>query len=335
MNALADSIAAVVAAIRVGVEGFIERIDALLAPHRVGSHWYALRVPNPLFDQFLVAVSNRMTLLQPCRIGDVATGAFDSIEACRTPPNDTPVSLFMSDVREALSDLLSAEDVRTVQLPDFGRIRLPLLAVYGHLVISEPDDRPLFIDFVVRAPRPELITTQGSVYWSPRERPGGVVQDFGPYVARMVIPEDTDVLERLPPNHDELYFYRLHLDMLLFCIQFPHVRRLPLLDLMTGGGSHAIFTTTGAGYHIWPTVWVGGDDCCVLQLLGLLQFAIIPRHPTLVLWKCANWGYDPLGRMWTKFYRRATQIPGDGNQVDEDEFDDDDDDDDYDDEMSR
>ena len=24
--------------------------------------------------------------------------------------------------------------------------------------------------------------------------------------------------------------------------------------------------------------------------------------------------------MWTKFYRRATQIPGDGNQVDEDEF---------------
>ena len=186
MNALADSIAAVVAAIRAGAEGFIERIDALLAPHRVGSHWYALPVPNPLFDQFLVAVSNRMTLLQPCRIGDIAAGDFASIEVCREPPNaiPNPVSLFLSDVRGALIRLLSAEDAQTVPLPLFGRIRLPLLAVYGHLVnlLSEPgvpvdhpvDHLPMFIDFAVRTSGPGITTTMGSVYWSPHNWPGNL-----------------------------------------------------------------------------------------------------------------------------------------------------------------
>lgn len=110
-------------------------------------------------------------------------------------------------------------------------------------------------------------------------------------------------MEVLPDDHQEAVFYTLHFDVLLFCLQFPHVRRMPLLDYTTRGGgvagSEPVYTTTGAGYHMWPSVQVDGEECCVPQLLGLLQFQVIPRHPQHVVPKCVSWGYDDLGRMRT------------------------------------
>ena len=47
-------------------------LSALL-PYRTGSHWYALRDRHVVFDRFLLAVSSRMTAIQPCRVEDVAS----------------------------------------------------------------------------------------------------------------------------------------------------------------------------------------------------------------------------------------------------------------------
>ncbi len=72
--------------------------------------------------------------------------------------------------------------------------------------------------------------------------------------------------------------------------------------------SFAVFTTSDSGYNIWPSVKVDGEDCCVLELLGLLQFAVIPRNPQHVNPKCVNWGCDRLGRVRTDLHE-ASRIP--------------------------
>ena len=130
-----------------------------------------------------------------------------------------------------------------------------------------------------------------------------------------VLPADItgiNVLQMLAVGHIEQHFYVLHLDVLLFCLQFPHVRRVPLLDRRTRIAgveqSFAVFTTTDSGYSIWPCVKVNDEDCCVLELLGLLQFAVIPRNPQHVKPKCVNWGYDLLGRVRTDLHR-AGRVP--------------------------
>ena len=130
-----------------------------------------------------------------------------------------------------------------------------------------------------------------------------------------VLPADITgiyVLQMLAAGHMEHHFYVLHLDVLLFCLQFPHVRGMPLLDRRTRIAgveeSFAVFTTTNAGYSIWPSVNVDGEYCCVLELLGLLQFPVIPRNPQHVNPKCVNRGYDRLGRVRTDLHE-AGQVP--------------------------
>ncbi len=74
-----------------------------------------------------------------------------------------------------------------------------------------------------------------------------------------------------------------HLNLLLLQLQFPNLRGLPLLDITTVGadGSESIAqrTYTKSGGNNWPHVKVEGKSCCALQLMGLVQFKVIKRHP--------------------------------------------------------
>jgi hypothetical protein len=42
----------------------------------------------------------------------------------------------------------------------------------------------------------------------------------------------------------------------------------------------------------WPEITVFGDNCCVLQLVCLLQFGYAPRHPQHQDTKFINHGYN-------------------------------------------
>ena len=77
----------------------------------------------------------------------------------------------------------------------------------------------------------------------------------------------TDVLEGLAHGHQEKKFYTLHLDMLVMQMDFPKVRRLPLVDVTSVGPdgksvSVAALTYTPSGGNNWPRVQVEGEDCC-------------------------------------------------------------------------
>ncbi len=69
---------------------------------------------------------------------------------------------------------------------------------------------------------------------------------------------------------------------------------VPLLDVTTvsddGGQAVAVYSKIDSGYSNWPYVLVEGESCCVLQLLGLTQFPVVPRHPQHQNPKFINWG---------------------------------------------
>ena len=136
----------------------------------------------------------------------------------------------------------------------------------------------------------------------------------------MQLPLVVYVLRRLPLGHQEAQYYALHLDLLLFCMQFPHVRGIPLLDLRTrrvdgSFGSEPLFTTTRSGYNIWPSVKLDNKECCVDELLGLLQFTAMPRNPQHVNPKCANWGLDDFGRVRTSLHQAGQVAAAAGVQI--------------------
>ena len=119
------------------------------------------------------------------------------------------------------------------------------------------------------------------------------------------------VLERLYPGHGHKKFYKLHLDLLLLQMQCPHVSGVPLLDIITvldDGSSRAVAVYSQSS-SVWPTVQVEGESCCVLQLLGLTQFRVVPRHPQQQNPKFINWGQDDWGRVITILWHLVQQQP--------------------------
>jgi hypothetical protein len=88
----------------------------------------------------------------------------------------------------------------------------------------------------------------------------------------------------------------LDLFVLAFTTTYPKATRLALVHLFTPDGkTHAQLTSGSDAYNVWPTVPdEQGRDICVLQLWGLLQFSMVPRHPIkgVLGVKCAGWGYD-------------------------------------------
>ncbi len=131
---------------------------------------------------------------------------------------------------------------------------------------------------------------------------------------RQPIAVGTTVLERLEYGHKEPRFYTLHLNLLLLQIQYPNLRGLPLLDITTvdstGSQSIAQRTYTSSGGHNWPLVNVESTSCCVLQLMGLVQFKVIKRHPQEKGTKYVNWGYQR-GVFITYLYHDTENVEGD------------------------
>ena len=122
---------------------------------------------------------------------------------------------------------------------------------------------------------------------------------------------DGMVLERLYPGYGHKKFYKLHLDLLLFQMQCQHVSGVPLLDIITvsDDGSRQAVAVYSRSSSVWPTVLVEGESCCVLQLLGLTQFRVVPRHPQLQNPKFINWGQDDWGRVITILWHLVQQQP--------------------------
>ncbi len=114
------------------------------------------------------------------------------------------------------------------------------------------------------------------------------------------------VLQVLPQGHGYEEFYTIHLDLLLVQMLLPNMRRLPLLDLTSVNGSSAMRTYTTSGGNNWAKVLVEGKDCCVLQLLGLTQFSVVPRHPKKEQKpQYILWGYGNNGVVVTVLYHPA------------------------------
>jgi hypothetical protein len=92
------------------------------------------------------------------------------------------------------------------------------------------------------------------------------------------------------------------------------MRGLPLVDVSTPSAplsEKAWYTYTKSGVNNWPHVVVGGMECCVMQLLGLTQFKIIPRHPQDQRpIKYINWGYGQNGICNTFLHCGAATVRG-------------------------
>ncbi len=132
---------------------------------------------------------------------------------------------------------------------------------------------------------------------------------------RQPIAVGTTVLERLEYGHKVPRFYTLHLNLLLLQIRFPNLRGLPLLDFTTVGAdgsseSVAQLTYTKSGGNNWPQVKVEGKSCCALQLMGLVQFKVIKRHPQEKGKKYINWGYRNNGVFKTYLYHETETVAG-------------------------
>ena len=127
---------------------------------------------------------------------------------------------------------------------------------------------------------------------------------------------ETTVLERLAYGHKVQRFYTLHLNLLLLQLQFPNLRGLPLLDITTivadRSKSDAQLTYNKSGWSSWPFVKVEGKSCCVLQLVGLVQFKVIKRHPNEKgkKTKYISWGYGYNGVFTTYLYHGTENVAG-------------------------
>jgi hypothetical protein len=83
------------------------------------------------------------------------------------------------------------------------------------------------------------------------------------------------------------------LEMLLLSLLFPELDGIPVLqqvtELLDAGTMHvSLLLTCGSGYNYWPLIPLvpsfndhkaEDKDLCVGQLIGLMQFSSIPRHP--------------------------------------------------------
>ena len=119
-------------------------------------------------------------------------------------------------------------------------------------------------------------------------------------------------MEKLSPGHGCPKFQTLHLDLLLVQLLVPNLRGLPVLDVSTPSEQHSelAYYTYVYGGSRWPCVLVGGEQCCVMQLLGLTQFEVVPRHPQSEGTKYVNWGYGVHGIVKTYIHHGPAPVRG-------------------------
>jgi hypothetical protein len=116
-------------------------------------------------------------------------------------------------------------------------------------------------------------------------------------------------LENFPAVIDEPV-YSVDLYILAFAATYQKASRLPLVHLfMPDGSTRALLTSGSDGCNAWSTVPDGVShkrNICAMQLWGLLQLSMIPRHPILGVAedKCATWGQRN-GVAVSTFYKQA------------------------------
>jgi hypothetical protein len=108
-----------------------------------------------------------------------------------------------------------------------------------------------------------------------------------------------DVMVRLAKLPDVIAepVYAVDLYILAFTAMYQKASRLPLVHLFRPDGSTLALLTSGSdGCNAWSTVPDGEKmskhTICAMQLWGLLQFPLIPRHPIIGVAgdRCAVWG---------------------------------------------
>jgi hypothetical protein len=110
------------------------------------------------------------------------------------------------------------------------------------------------------------------------------------------------VLKRSPTKPAHGFFNIMHLDAFMLQCQILHARGVPLLEYTDGQKIRTQCSSTSACHSAWPIATVESECVCILQLLGLIQFEMIPRNPqTGQTCKFANWG-EFMGCIWTYLY---------------------------------
>jgi hypothetical protein len=77
------------------------------------------------------------------------------------------------------------------------------------------------------------------------------------------------------------YFYILYLDAFMLQCQILHARGVPLLEYTNGQIIRTHCSRSSACHSAWPYATVESECLCILQLLGLIQFEMIPRNPQI------------------------------------------------------
>ena len=105
--------------------------------------------------------------------------------------------------------------------------------------------------------------------------------------------------------------FTIQLQALLFQLQYPNAVGVPVVCYnVAPGEAKPLLSFIPADYHAWPQVMLPGQKpvkpICVAQLVGLLQFGVIPRHPQIgQLKKWGNWGYQAGVFRTTLYHQRA------------------------------
>ena len=130
------------------------------------------------------------------------------------------------------------------------------------------------------------------------------VQNGKPIKAKIGFKEGDLVLKRHLTRPEHGFFYILYMDAFMMQSQILHARGVPLLEYTNGDKVRTLCSSTSARHSAWPYATVESAHCCILELLGLTQFEMIPRNPqTGQLCKFANWG-EYMGCIWTYLYRQ-------------------------------
>jgi hypothetical protein len=114
-----------------------------------------------------------------------------------------------------------------------------------------------------------------------RKFQGAAHQDGVRHEHHMVLQRGRDVLAVVDRTAASTPHTVIRFDMLLLCCQLPHAcTGVPIgFYVDENGRAHTLWTFTTASYNLWPQVIIDKEPCCVMQLLGLIQFSMIPRHP--------------------------------------------------------
>ena len=107
---------------------------------------------------------------------------------------------------------------------------------------------------------------------------GFVFQGDQPKRTKIEFLVGTKVLKRVSVRPADKDSCTMDIGALAFQAQVPFEVGVPIL-FSTAAGSSMSCTQFSFSSDRWPEIKVFGDNCCVLQLVCLLQFGYAPRHP--------------------------------------------------------